>query len=67
VRALAELAKHYEHNERSYSMALEMTRAALMYDDSSELRRREERLKVRIAGPRGVRAVRRGHTIAGAR
>ena len=52
VRALAELAKHYEHNERSYAMALEMTRAALALDDSAELRRREERLKIRIARPR---------------
>jgi len=58
VRALAELAKHYEHNERSYSMALEMTRAALLFEDSPELRRREERLKVRIASPRGVRGPR---------
>ena len=53
VRALAELAKHYEHNERSYSMALEMTRAALAFEDTSELRRREERLKARLAKPRG--------------
>jgi uncharacterized protein YprB with RNaseH-like and TPR domain len=55
VRALAELAKHYEHNERSYSMALEMTRAALAYEDSPELRRREERLKNRLVRPRGLR------------
>lgn len=53
VRALAELAKHYEHNERSYSMALEMTRAALAFEDSAELRRREERLKGRLSRPRG--------------
>jgi len=49
ARALAELAKHYEHNERSYSMALEMTRAALALEDSVELRRREERLKLKLA------------------
>jgi uncharacterized protein YprB with RNaseH-like and TPR domain len=58
VRALAELAKHYEHNERSYSMALEMTRAALTFEDSPELRRREERLKNRLARPRGVHGIR---------
>jgi uncharacterized protein YprB with RNaseH-like and TPR domain len=51
VRALGELAKHYEHNERSYARALEMTRAALAYEDSPELRRREERLKARLAAP----------------
>ena len=59
VRALAELAKHYEHNERSYSMALEMTRAALALEDSAELRRREERLKSRLARPRGGVALER--------
>ena len=55
VRALAELAKHYGHNERSYSMALEMTRTALTYEDSAELRRREERLKRRLARAGGGR------------
>lgn len=52
VRALAELAKHYEHHERSYSTALEMTRAALALEDSPELRRREERLQARIGRSR---------------
>jgi uncharacterized protein len=55
VRALAEMAKHYEHQERSYSMALEVTRTALEFEDSPELRRREERLKKRLAGPRAAR------------
>jgi hypothetical protein len=64
VRALAELAKHYEHNERSYSMALEMTREALALEDSAELRRREERLKVRLASPSGGRVARGGRVAA---
>jgi uncharacterized protein YprB with RNaseH-like and TPR domain len=49
VRALEELAKHYEHRERNYAMALEMTRGALAISDTPEIRRREERLKTRIA------------------
>ena len=55
VCALEELAKHYEHRERNYSMALEFTRAALEIEDAPELRHREERLKRRVAGPRNGR------------
>jgi hypothetical protein len=44
VRALEELAKHYEHRGKNYSLALEMTRAALGHEDTTELRRREDRL-----------------------
>jgi uncharacterized protein len=47
VRALAELAKHYEHRERDFSKALEITRRALELHDSPELRRREQRLQER--------------------
>jgi len=47
VRALEELAKHYEHRERNYAMALEMTRTALGIEDTAPLRRRETRLKNR--------------------
>jgi len=50
VRALEALAKHYEHRERNYAMALEMTRTALECEDTAEIRRREARLKVRLAG-----------------
>jgi uncharacterized protein YprB with RNaseH-like and TPR domain len=50
VRALEALAKHYEHRERNYAMALEMTRHALALEDRPEIRRREERLKARLAG-----------------
>jgi hypothetical protein len=49
VRALEELAKHYEHRERNYAMALEMTRTALGFEESPQIRRREQRLKGRIA------------------
>ena len=49
ARALEALAKHYEHRERNYAMALEMTRSALTIEDRPEMRRREERLKARIA------------------
>jgi len=51
VRALEELAKHYEHCERNYPMALEMTRAALAFEDSPQIRRREQRLKARTERP----------------
>ena len=47
VRALEALAKHYEHRERNYMMALEMTRTALALDDTPEIRKREARLKAR--------------------
>jgi hypothetical protein len=49
AQALAELAKHYEHRERNHAMALEMTRAALAIEDSPALRRREQRLRTRLA------------------
>jgi hypothetical protein len=52
VSALEELAKHYEHRERNYSMALEFTEAALELGDSEDLQRRALRLKRRLAGPR---------------
>jgi uncharacterized protein YprB with RNaseH-like and TPR domain len=48
VRALEALAKHYEHAERNYAMALEMTRAALEIEVTPALRRREVRLKTRM-------------------
>ncbi len=48
VRALEELAKHYEHREKNYAMALEMTRDALAREDSPGLRKREQRLRARM-------------------
>ena len=44
LKALEELAKHYEHEERDYSKALQLTRQALELEDSEGLRKREERL-----------------------
>ncbi len=51
ARALEALAKHYEHRERNYGMALEMTRSAQSLEDTPALRRREERLRARLSGP----------------
>jgi tetratricopeptide (TPR) repeat protein len=51
VRALEELAKHYEHRARDYAAALEMTQRALAIEDTPEMRKREERLKARVDGP----------------
>lgn len=50
VRAFEELAKYYEHRERNYSMALEMTRSALNECDTPEIRHREARLRQRVTG-----------------
>jgi uncharacterized protein YprB with RNaseH-like and TPR domain len=52
ARAYEELAKYYEHRERNYSMALEMTRSAIAIEDAPAMRRREERLKGRLVSPR---------------
>jgi tetratricopeptide (TPR) repeat protein len=49
ARALRELAIHYEHRERNYAMALEMTHSALELEDSAGLRQREQRLRARAA------------------
>ena len=51
VPALEALAKHYEHREKNYAMALEMVRAARRLEDSETLRKREERLARRLARP----------------
>jgi tetratricopeptide (TPR) repeat protein len=50
--ALEELAKFYEHQEKSYAVALEFTRQALEHERSAGLLRREERLMRRLAKPR---------------
>ena len=49
ARAFEELAKHYEHRERDYATALEMTRQALRLSDMPQIRRREQRLRARLA------------------
>jgi tetratricopeptide (TPR) repeat protein len=48
--AFAELAKYYEHRERNYAMALEMTHQALDIDPSEALRRRLARLEKKAGG-----------------
>jgi len=49
VRAMEELAKHYEHRAKDYARALELTRGALALEGSAALRKREERLVKRTA------------------
>src|SRR5579871_1892620 len=49
ARALRELAIHYEHRERNYAMALEMTHTALGIEDSDDMQRRKQRLEKRGA------------------
>jgi uncharacterized protein YprB with RNaseH-like and TPR domain len=46
-RAYEELAKHYEHRERNFRMALECTRAARALDDSEPLAARQRRLETK--------------------
>jgi uncharacterized protein len=47
-----ELAKHFEHREKNYVMALEMTRAALAIIETPELLKREQRLTRRSTARR---------------
>jgi uncharacterized protein len=55
VRAFEQLAKHYEHREKNYVMALEMTLQALAFEDTPGIRRREQRLKDRLDRPKARR------------
>ena len=57
ICALEELAKHYEHEERNYLLALEFTDQALAYQPSAPLRHRRERLQRRLAKPRARRLI----------
>ena len=49
ICALEEIAKHYEHEERNYAMALDFTNQALEFQRSSALTNRQARLKRRLA------------------
>jgi tetratricopeptide (TPR) repeat protein len=49
-RALEELAKHYEHRQKQYALALGAAQAAIAIDDSAALRKREQRLLRKISG-----------------
>jgi uncharacterized protein YprB with RNaseH-like and TPR domain len=48
-QALEELAKHYEHSERNYAMALDFTLTALKHQPSEALHHRRSRLEQRLA------------------
>jgi hypothetical protein len=50
VRAYEELARHYEHRERSFAMAIECVRAAREIEDSDALQKRHRRLEAKCAG-----------------
>jgi uncharacterized protein YprB with RNaseH-like and TPR domain len=50
ARAYEELARHYEHRERSFAMAIECVRAARQIEDSDALRKRHQRLETKAAG-----------------
>ncbi len=53
VRAYEELAKHYEHRERNFAMALECVRAARRIEDSEPFRSRQQRLEKKcLAAPK---------------
>lgn len=45
VRAWDELAKHYEHREKNYPMALECVRAARLLEDNAARANRQQRLE----------------------
>src|SRR5205814_6961321 len=45
AKAYQELAKHYEHRERNFAMALECVRAARLAEDSPALASRQLRLE----------------------
>jgi len=55
VLALEELAKYHEHVAKDAAAALEFTLTALSYEESAELRKREERLRKKAARPRARR------------
>jgi uncharacterized protein len=56
VKAYEELAKHYEHRERNFAMAIECVRAARCIEDSGQLAARQMRLEKKgAAAPRQPR------------
>lgn len=52
AKALEALAKHYEHRERNFSMALEFTNIALELGETADTRKRAERLRRKLERPR---------------
>jgi hypothetical protein len=57
VAAFEELAKYYEHDEKSYAVALEFTRQALEFERTETLLKRKDRLERRLAKPRARRLI----------
>lgn len=55
--ALEELAKYFEHTEKNYALALDMTEEALRLGHSPELARRRERLVKRTSARRTARLI----------
>ena len=55
IAALEALAKHYEHRERNYPLALEAIRGARTLQDSESLKQRQARLERRLARPQARR------------
>ncbi|MBV9033781.1 MAG: ribonuclease H-like domain-containing protein [Acidobacteriaceae bacterium] len=55
VSALEELAKFYEHEEKNFALALEMTVQAMLFQTSAALEGRKARLEKRLARPRSKR------------
>lgn len=55
VRALEQLAKHWEHRVKDPVKALEATRSALAFEDSAALRQREARLMAKLAAGTAAR------------
>lgn len=53
--ALEELAKHYEHREKNYAIALDFTTEAMRFGDSPGLEQRKARLQRRLQKPRNRR------------
>jgi len=48
VKALEELAKHYEHRERNFPRALEMVKTAQLLEDTPRIRRRAARIAAKL-------------------
>jgi tetratricopeptide (TPR) repeat protein len=53
--ALVELAKHYEHHEKNFAMALDFVNAALAAGETDELAKRRDRLQRLAKAPRTAR------------
>ena len=57
AEAFQELAKYYEHTEKNYALALDMTEEALRLGASAELVKRRDRLQARMASRRTGRLI----------